>query len=320
MSGTFSYMVQDNRQTAGALTFAGGMTAIGGTLSDADALLQSEGWACHYTDSTHMELNRPWDNAVTGGSIHPSGNFALYDTANFGVGVGGYYQQTFMHQINTWAMNYAATNVPNSTINNGFAALLPGAAQWFHDVGFDTPTLGSYYGTTSINGNPNLGSCSTGNTPNASPTFLSIHGPSPLPSCGYSGLFGYPPDADGNVEYPERVDSALTYADVVAYKRAQCVLGPSQCTAAIAWGDMVYGAIWGKPAWTTGGVYSDTHYVNISGELSSGSLSFYKWTGFFFGVGMSHQWPAERLSGAPPVTGGPSVQYHGGVGLRGGVH
>ena len=32
-------------------------------------------------------------------------------------------------------------------------------------------------------------------------------------------------------------------------------------------------------------------------ENSNGSLGAYKWTGFFFGMGMAHQWPAVRLGG-----------------------
>jgi hypothetical protein len=65
--------------------------------------------------------------------------------------------------------------------------------------------------------------------------------------------------------------------------------------AAKAWGDTAYGSIWGNPQYTTAGVYSDSNYVR--NENSNGSLGAYKWTGFFFGMGMAHQWPAVRLGG-----------------------
>ena len=67
---------------------------------------------------------------------------------------------------------------------------------------------------------------------------------------------------------------------------------------ALAWGDVAYGSIWGNPQYTTGGVYSDSNYVR--NENSNASLGAYKWTGFFFGMGMAHQWPAVRLGGVEP--------------------
>jgi hypothetical protein len=64
------------------------------------------------------------------------------------------------------------------------------------------------------------------------------------------------------------------------------------------WGDRAYGSIWGNPEYTTEGVYSDSNYVRD--ENSNAALGAYKWTGFFFGMGMAHQWPAVRLGGVRP--------------------
>src|SRR5207302_1975042 len=36
-------------------------------------------------------------------------------------------------------------------------------------------------------------------------------------------------------------------------------------------------------------------------NLADNNLGGYKWPGFFFGIGMSHQWPAVRLGGVAPV-------------------
>jgi hypothetical protein len=68
-----------------------------------------------------------------------------------------------------------------------------------------------------------------------------------------------------------------------------------------AWGDIAYGSIWGYPVYTAGEVYSDSNYVRD--ENSNASLGAYKWTGFFFGMGMAHQWPAVRLGGLQPSRG-----------------
>jgi len=79
-----------------------------------------------------------------------------------------------------------------------------------------------------------------------------------------------------------------------------------------AWGDLAYGSIWGNPPLTTGGVYHDWNYVRD--ENSNSALGAYKWTGFFFGMGMAHQWPAVRLGGvAPPRYRAVSLQIKPGT-------
>jgi hypothetical protein len=67
---------------------------------------------------------------------------------------------------------------------------------------------------------------------------------------------------------------------------------------AVNWGDEAYGALWGDCAVTEPGFYCDSNYV--TGENSDASLAVGKWAGFFFGVGMAHQWPAVRQGGALP--------------------
>ena len=89
-----------------------------------------------------------------------------------------------------------------------------------------------------------------------------------------------------------RADSAEALASVYNYYISQCALGTSQCNAARTFGDIVYGAIFGNPALTAGGYYSDSHFVNQ--ELSNNSLGSFKWTGFFFGMTNSRIWPALR--------------------------
>src|SRR5581483_12098638 len=54
-------------------------------------------------------------------------------------------------------------------------------------------------------------------------------------------------------------------------------------------GDQFYGAQWGAPGFGNP-PFSDGIY------LQPATWS-YKWYGFLFGIGMSHQWPAVRLGG-----------------------
>jgi hypothetical protein len=163
-----------------------------------------------------------------------------------------------------------------------------------HDVGYDPYTDGVYYTTVNYACVPKLAPKTTMDPPDAS-IFASIN-----PACGANGLGGF--NGDGKGEYPSRANSAESFPSIIAYYQGQCLLGTSQCDAARAFGDKAYGAIWGNCTLTSGGgstYYCDSHYVSdASGELRDSEIGAFKWTGFFFGVGMSHQWPAARVGGA----------------------
>lgn len=316
--GTYSFLVQDNRQGGSSSIISsgqgGGNTAFGFANADSDATLQTETWGCTFVDSTHMTLNRPWSDAVSGSGIHGTNTYAMYDAPNFGVGVAGNYIQSFMHQLLSRFMAYSKQSL-NSTIANGFTALTAAASNWFFSTGFDPNTNGSYYSRV-------FGGCEPFLVAIASPQFYSIHGLGGEGACGASGLAGYAPDAFGNSEQPERVDNAL-FSDVIEYFNSQKLLGLSQCLAARTFGDLVYGAMFGKPSMTTGGVYADTRFVNDqTGELNAGGsgLAGNKWPGFFFGMGMAHEWPAVRIGGGGCGSAVSSVQFRGNVHLSGGVH
>ncbi len=69
-------------------------------------------------------------------------------------------------------------------------------------------------------------------------------------------------------------------------------------------GDQFYGSQWGK----LGGPYFDNIYLTA---LDNDATWSYKWLGFLFGIGMSHQWPAVRLGGLQPeVRLTPSVAFN----------
>jgi hypothetical protein len=63
-------------------------------------------------------------------------------------------------------------------------------------------------------------------------------------------------------------------------------------------GDMFYGATYGAREYTASGYWTDGI---TSSNLDDGNLGSYKWPGFFFGVGMAHQWPAARVGGVAPA-------------------
>jgi hypothetical protein len=75
-------------------------------------------------------------------------------------------------------------------------------------------------------------------------------------------------------------------------------------SASTTWGDRMYGSLWGYAPYTTGGVYTPadqlTEALPAYGAVNNTILGVGKWTGFFFGMGMAHQWPAARLGGIAP--------------------
>jgi hypothetical protein len=64
------------------------------------------------------------------------------------------------------------------------------------------------------------------------------------------------------------------------------------------YGDQYYAAGWGNAAYTTGGVETSATYNSYFTQ--DGFLAGGKWPGFYFGMGMTHQWPAVRLGGVAP--------------------
>jgi hypothetical protein len=86
---------------------------------------------------------------------------------------------------------------------------------------------------------------------------------------------------------------------------------PTSANQAI--GDLFYGATYGAAGYTAPGYFSDGL---TSSNLDDVYLAAYKWPGFFFGIGMAHQWPAARVGGvAPPQNRTVYVSLNIGSGL-----
>ena len=217
----------------------------------------AKNWVCMLDSDTQITLQRAWDGPGTTTSNH------IYSG-----NLSGFGQQPYMLGIKAHAFNWASQN-DDPTISAGYAALLPLAAAWGYSTGYDPSTQGQHYGRV-------FGQCE------------------PYPTAPASPAFGY-----REVECNYGTDPASTRAarvltaETSSTMRAQYEAVPTPTVK--AWGDTAYGSIWGYAPYTTGGVYSDSNYVRD--ENSDVSLGAYKWTGFFFGMGMAHQWPAVRLGG-----------------------
>ena len=187
--------------------------------------------------------------------------------------LAGYGQQPFMLGIKTTAMVWASHN-SDSALGSQFASLAADAGEWIHDMGFDPVTQGLYYGRL-------FGACEPQTEPTRNPVFDYR-----TPNCNY----GLNPSAIRAA----RVLTAETSQALRVYYEASPTADRKQ------WGDLAYGSIWGYCPYTKPGFYCDENYVRD--EVSDGAMGSYKWPGFFFGMGMAHQWPAVRLEGS---TGAP---------------
>lgn len=186
-------------------------------------------------------------------------------------GLAGYGQQPFMMGIKVTELRYGALS-DDPVLAANMLTLAGQAAGWVHDTGYDPVTQGMHYGRV-------FQACEPQTTPPPGKAYVSR---SPFCDNGYD-----PGSLRG-----ARVLSAETSSALRAYYEASP--SPGRKT----WGDTVYGSIWGNANFTTGNVYTDSNYVRD--ENSNNSLGAYKWTGFFFGMGMVHQWPAVRLGGVMP--------------------
>jgi hypothetical protein len=185
--------------------------------------------------------------------------------------LAGFGQQPFMLGVHITAMKFAS-QIADAAISTGYAALATEAAAWVQSTGYDPVTQGLFYGRI-------MQACEPLTVPPPGSAFSAR-----TPGCNY-GLNGA----------STRAARVLT-AEASQALRVYYESNPTE--EAMAWGDQAYGSIWGYPEYTTGGVYSDSNYVRD--ENSNAALGAYKWTGFFFGMGMAHQWPAVRLGGVRP--------------------
>ncbi len=238
-------------------------------------------WSIENNDNSSYVLTiaqGPDDTAnfghITSCSLIDSTHIELYRPWPTGSGTFSYFEynlvgrgtQTFMAGIKSLQMRYA------SQAYAPYQTLAAGLANWVGTVGFDPATKGIYYGR----GFPQC-----------------------EPAVTDSGIT--------DVQY--RVVSCIensdnpTYAEEARARNAEAqnamtmmyLANPTDKNRSI--GDTFYGATYGASGYTAQGYFSDG---TTSSNLDDVSLGSYKWPGFFFGIGMAHQWPAVRLGGAAP--------------------
>jgi hypothetical protein len=233
-------------------------------MNNNDGMLK-ENWSCTWNSLSQITLNRPWDG--------PSGTYYGY-VAN----VAGYATQPFMLGVKQhglrWGSDAASVN-GNPTLASNFASLFGLAGAWEKSTGFDPITNGFYYSRV-----------------------MNMCEPITPASMGNGSCYS---DVDAYTDYnktAERVLSAENSASMRSYHDAEG--GSPQ---AVMWGDTAYGSCYGNPAYTAGGFYAPSDGDTCdspNGNLNDANIHGGKWTGFFFGMGMAHQWPAVRLGGVTP--------------------
>ena len=259
-SGSFTYVIENT----------GYPTTIGTSQSDHAGLQQM--WACTWNSASQITLDRPWTGA--------SGTVNLYQSPGRPLGgyaIGGYGQQPYMlGGMAVLSLNYAAqVNDPNYQAK--WLALAQAAATYmWNPPSYDPNTQGIQYGV-------GYAGCDQ-----------------KIPINSGSGYVNG--TSQGNGDWCQ---SDLTPQGGISVARGLAVEALNSLTvyyqsnptpAMKAFGDTVYGSIWASSAYTTGGVYSAPDNIQAS-NCYPVNLAYYKWPGFCFGMGMSHQWPAARLGG-----------------------
>ncbi|MBV8846085.1 MAG: hypothetical protein JO307_25025, partial [Bryobacterales bacterium] len=192
-----------------------------------------------------------------------SGVYSLRSYTLMGLG-----QQPYMMGIKLRYLKWASYS-DDAGIAAQARTLIPLAGQWVHDVGYDPNTQGMNYGRVFDWCEP-----ATTTAPGQQQSYRQGE-------CNYGG--------DPNFIKGARALTAETSSALWAYYDLS---GGSP--SAVAWGDTAYGSLWGDCTKTTG-AYCDAMFDNL--DTANSNLAAYKWTGFFFGMGMAHQWPAVRVGG-----------------------
>ena len=246
-------------------TNSGAMSTFATDSSDYASLKNNH--ACIWNSATSLTLDHPWKGA-TGSSYFGY----LSNLAGFG-------QQPFMLGIKTYGMGLlaAASDPALASVSDAYKGFNREATQWIHDKGVDANTFTTNYGRVFPFCEP---------TTTASSPAFDVR----TPGCNYgTSLVGKAIGREQNQELGNAVANFYQYNP-----------GP----ASKSWGDSVYGAVWGHPAYNTGGVFQDeaTDAANIGfTNLLDVYIHAGKWYGFFAGMGMLHRWPAIRLGGAEPA-------------------
>jgi hypothetical protein len=244
-------------------------------------------WACTWVNSSTITLDRPWSGTTNTCSSWPGCAATVYNLVQSpgrntgGYAIGGYGQEPFM------ALGYgvASLNWASLSDTGSYPALWQTLAYnvstwgWTPGNGYDPYTQGINYATNGY------GSDCTPKVPISS-TIGFIFG-----SNQGSGDW-----CQSDVTPSGGINTARGLA-VEALNSLTQYYNSNPGSTLKTFGDTVYGSIFASNTLTTGGVYTPAD--NIPG--SNQNFCCYKWPGFYFGMGMSYQWPAARQGGVLPA-------------------
>lgn len=181
--------------------------------------------------------------------------------------------QPFMLGIKTMQMNWGSL-IDDAATASSYAELAKGAGNWILSDGYDPLLKAISYGRI---------------FPQCEP---------PMTESGDASFASRIPGCIENSANPDAVSTARARnSEVQNAVRAAYQGNPTSEFKAL--GDQMYCSQWGVAAMTKPGYCTEP--ITASNVLDF-NLGSYKWPGFFFGVGMAHQWPAVRVGGAsPPV-------------------
>lgn len=245
--------------------------------SNADTADLQNSFNCVYNSSSSLTLDHPWPGS-TGGSY-----FGFFGN------IDGYGQQPFYNGINDYRIGVLsrATAPALGSLPATYLGYANGIGGWIKSTGFNMPTLTTNYGRGYQFCEPAMTASATGFDYQS-------------PGCNYSA-------SSINSETTGREQNAEISNAFSDYYINNTNSGN------MTWGNQAYGAIWGNPAYNTGGVYFDAASAanNLAPtNLNAASIEGGKWYGFFSGMGMLHRWPAVRLGGvAPPDVRTVNVPY-----------
>jgi hypothetical protein len=262
-SGSFTYVIENT----------GYPTTIGASQADHTGLQQI--WACTFNNANQITLDRPWTGA--------SGTVNLYQSPGRpggAYGIGGYGQQPYMlGGMGVLSFKYASlVNDPNYW--DKWAQLAQDTASYmWTPPSYDPYTQGIQYGI-------GYGGCEQ-----------------KVPINSGSGFVDGTSQGNGDACQFDLSTSGISVARGLAVEALNSLTVYYQSNPtddAKKFGDTVYGSIWASSALTSGGVYSAPDNIPAS-NCYAVNLASYKWPGFCFGMGMSHQWPAARVGGVQPA-------------------
>jgi hypothetical protein len=262
-SGNKPFWISTDPQTDGS----GYDSALTFGTGNSDTQLTKQ-WNCTWNNSGQITLDRNWDGQS--GTVYGSRG------ALAGVGVIGYGTQPFFLGVNT--LGHRLASLQSGSTGTNFNTLGFRTATWIKNYGFDPVSGGSFYGRI---------------YPSAETIYADSSQPTNFPE-GYRN----PQIAYNGSGVSPNFAKQIARVNSGEMQNAAGISYANDSTTKSFW-DTFYANIWDLPGYTQTGFGSDGLGSENCGPNNNFALG--KWTGFCFGIGMSHQWPAARLGGVTPV-------------------